>query len=164
MYFVDNRASIAVLLAELDDLTPGGFAMGMHLGYSGPAFLFQTFPQAWVDYYSEQGLQLRDPAVFWGFHNTGFMRWTDFADEDPADVMGKAASHGLTYGATISMVEKDSRSMGGFGRGDRDYLDAEIRAIQDTVLKLHRATHGLSTLSEDDMAALKTMSVRLSRF
>ncbi len=143
-------------------MTPGGFAFGMHLGFSGPAFLFQTFPPDWVEYYREQGLQLRDPAVHWGFHNTGFIRWRDLADDDPADVMGKAARHGLNYGTTISIVDSDSRSMGGFGRADRDYFDAEIADIQKCVLALHRATLGLSVLSQADMDALKKMSIRLS--
>lgn len=159
---MDNRASIAALLADLDDMTPGGFAMGMHLGYSGPAFLFQTFPHAWVEVYRDEGLQLRDPAVYWGFHNTGFIRWRELAENDPAGVMAKASEFGMPYGATISLTDKGSRSMGGFGRDDRDYLDAEIEAIQACVLKLHKATQGLEVLSAEDMDALTKMSVRLS--
>ncbi len=159
---MDNRASIAALLATLDELTPGGFAFGMHLGFSGPAFLFQTFPHEWVEHYREEGLQLRDPAVFWGYHNTGFIRWRDLTDDDPADVMGKAAEHGMTYGATIALVEQGSRSMGGFGRADRDYLDAEIAEITKVASDLHSATLGLSVLSQEDMDALTRMSINLS--
>ena len=42
-------------------MTPGGFAIGLHISYNGPSFLFQTFPQAWIDYYASNGLHLTDP-------------------------------------------------------------------------------------------------------
>lgn len=159
---MDKRASIAAILADLDDITPGGFAFGAHLQFSGPAFLFQTFPHAWVTTYREEGLQLRDPAVFWGYHNTGFIRWHELAHEDPGNVMGRAAEHGLPYGATVALSDGGTKSMVGFGRADRDYLDAEIAEIQDCARRLHRATQGLSVLSQDDIDALKRMSVQLS--
>ena len=143
-------------------MTPGGFAIGLHISFTGPTFLFQTFPQEWVDYYADQGLQLRDPAVHWGFANTGAVRWRDLADNDPADVIGKARAHGLTYGMTLSVFDKQSRTVGGFAHPDREYLDAEIKELQRCLLALHRATIGLAILSKDDMAALTSMSVRLS--
>ncbi len=149
-------------MADIDAMTPGGFAIGLHISFSGPTFLFQTFPQAWVDYYADQGLQLSDPAMHWSFANSGFIRWRDLVDDDPADVIGKARAHGLPYGMTISMLDGGSRTVGGFGHPDRDYLDAEISEIEAHLLELHRATQGLSVLSQDDMDALKKMSIRLS--
>ncbi len=143
-------------------MTPGGFAIGLHIDFSGPQFLFQTFPQDWVEYYADQGLQLRDPAVHWGFANSGFVRWRDLVDDDPADVIGKAREHGLTYGMTLSIFEQESRTVGGFAHPDRDYLDAEIEDIQACLLKLHKATLGVTVLSKDDIVALKKMSIRLS--
>ncbi len=164
MDFVENRASIAAILADIDAITPGGFAIGLHIDFSGPTFLFQTFPVEWVDYYADQGLQLKDPAMHWSFANTGFIRWHQLAENDPAGVIEKAAAHGMPYGMTISILDEQSRTVGGFGHADRDYLDAEIAEIEVHLLKLHRATIGLSVLSEADMAALKKMSIRLSRF
>jgi len=143
-------------------MTPGGFAIGLHIGFSGPTFLFQTFPPAWVDYYADQGLQLKDPAVRWGFENTGAIRWRELTDQDPADVIGKARKYGLKNGVTLSIVDAQSRTVAGCARSDRDYLDFEIEQIHGKLLALHRATMGLSVLSEADMAALKRMSIRLS--
>lgn len=159
---MDNRASIAGFLADIDEMTPGGFALGMHIGFSGPTFLFQTFPHQWVETYRDQGLQLVDPAVRWGFQNTGAIRWRELDDDDPKDVMGKAREHGLKYGVTIALVDGGSRTVGGCARADRDYLDTEIDAITGKALALHRATAGLSVLNEKDMEALTRMSIRLS--
>ena len=159
---MDNRASIASLLAEIDGMTPGGFAIGLHIRFNGPVFLFQTFPQAWIDYYATEGLQLSDPAVAWSFENTGFIRWRDLEDNDPNDVMGKARAHGMRYGATLSIDENKSRSVLGCTRSDRDYLDAELEDIRLKLIDLHNMTVGLSALSSADTTALKKMSVRLS--
>ncbi len=159
---MDNKAKIAVLLAEIDELTPSGFAIGLHIDLTGPSFLFQTFPAEWVDYYANQGLQLRDPAMHWSFSNTGSIRWRDLTDNDPADVISKAADHGMPYGATISILQQQSRTVAGMGRADRDYLDAELSEITKRLETLHDATRNVTKLSPDDLEALKKMSVRLS--
>ena len=143
-------------------MTPGGFAIALHINFSAPQFLFQTFPQEWVEYYSDQGLQLHDPAVRWGFANNGFVRWRDLINDDPREVIAKARDHGLTYGMTISIFDNNSRSVCGFAHPDRDYLDAEVEEIEACLLKLHRATLGVTVLSQADIAALKKMSIRLS--
>lgn len=143
-------------------MAPGGFAIGLHIDLTGPSFLFQTFPVEWVDYYANQGLQLRDPAMHWAFANSGSIRWHDLRDNDPAGVIDKAAEHGMPYGATISFLRQQSRTVAGFGRADRDYLDAELDEITERLHRLHDATLTIQQLSAPDLAALKKMSVRLS--
>ena len=143
-------------------MTPGGFAIGLHISFNGPSFLFQTFPQAWIDYYASNGLHLSDPAVAWSFAESGHIHWSELAKNDPNDVIGKARDHGLSYGTTISLRDGGSGTVCGIARQDRDYLDAEIADITAKLLPLHRATAGLSVLSAEDTAALKRMSIRLS--
>ncbi len=151
------------MLSDIDAATPGGFAIGLHISFSGPTFLFQTFPQGWANHYADEGLQLKDPAVLWGFTQTGYIRWNELVADDPADVIGQARDFGLAYGMTISILEKNSRTVGGFARQDREYLDVEITELHDLCKQLHHATLGLSVLSKADMAALKKMSIRLSQ-
>jgi len=143
-------------------MVPGGFAIGLHIDLTGPSFLFQTFPQEWVDLYANQGLQLRDPAMHWAFANTGSIRWHDLKENDPADVIGKAAAHGMPYGATVSILHMNSRTVAGLGRADRDYLDVELDEITRKLITLHEETLRVTQLSAPDLAALKKMSVRLS--
>ena len=159
---MDSRATIATLLTEIDAMTPGGFAIGLHIELRGPRFLFQTFPQSWLDVYIGEGLQLQDPAVAWSLANTGHVFWRDLADNDPANVMGRAAEHGMPYGTTIATAEDGSRSVLGCTRSDRDYLLAELDRITETFVELHKLTLGQTQLSPDTIAALKRMSIRLS--
>jgi len=160
---VDNRASIATLLTELDAASPSGFAIALHIRSHAPTFLFQTFPAVWVDTYHAQGLVMKDPAMHWAFANTGFIRWRDLIEDDPHAVMANAKRHGLSYGFTTSIHADKSRSLGGFARADRDFLDVEIDELCDLFKRLHMLTEGLDVLSEPDRKALQKMSIRMTR-
>lgn len=159
---VDNRASIARLLTDLDASCPKGFAIALHIRSHAPMFLFQTFPVDWIEHYHKHGLVMKDPAMHWAFANSGFIRWRDLTEHDADAVMADAKRHGLGYGFTCSIRGEKSRSLAGFARNDRDYLDVEINEIQDMLLKLHLLTKGLEVLSEWDLNALKDMSVRMT--
>lgn len=159
---MDKKANIAHLLSVLDEMSPGGFAIALHIRSAAPAFLFQTFPIKWVDYYSQHGLVLKDPAMRWAFDHSGTIRWRDLTDDDPYGVMQQAKRHGLSYGFTHSIRVEKSRSVSGFARGDRDYLDIEIDEIGKKLHELHAATDQLTALSEADADALKQMSIRMT--
>ncbi len=159
---MDKRASIAGLLAELTELCPGGFALALHIKYNAPTFLFQTLPEKWVQHYSKHGFVIRDPAVHWAFENTGFIRWRDLAQNDPTGIMEQYRVYGLTYGFTGSIHNDHSRTLAGFARSDRDYLDVEIDEIMHLLEDLDVLTAGIDVLSAKDKAALQAMSIRLT--
>ena len=160
---MDNRATVATLLSELDALSPAGFAIALHIKYTTPTLLFQTYPTKWVEYYTAHGLVLHDPAVRWGFENTGAIRWRDQVDDDPFGVIEQARRHGMTHGVTLAVFRKKSRTVAAFSRSDRDFLDYEIDQLGFRLDQLHDETYGIETLSEAEMTALKKMSVRLTR-
>lgn len=159
---MDKRTNIASLLAELDEKSPTGFAIALHIEFATPAFLFQTYSKAWSDHYTARGLVLKDPAVIWGLQNTGKIRWRDLREDDPAGVMEQAEQHGLKYGVTISLLIDGSRSVAAFSRGDRDYFDVEIEQIDNCLSKLHTETAGREVLPDDVLQALRRMSVHLT--
>ena len=144
-------------------MCPSGFAIALHIKYNAPTFLFQTFPEKWVDHYSRQGLVIRDPAVHWAFGNTGHIRWRELADNDPSGIMEQSRLYGLTYGFTASIHNDHSRTLAGFARSDRDYLDVEIGEICDRLEDLDVLTAGIEVLSAKDTDALQAMSIRLTR-
>ena len=160
---MDNRASIALLLTEMDAASPSGFVAALHVRSHAPMFLFQTYPVDWIDYYHKHGLVMKDPVMHWAFSNAGVVRWRDLSENDPHSVMADAKKYGLGYGFTVSIQGEKSRSLAGFARDDRDFLDVEINEIEILVNKLHRLTEGLEVLSEWDLNALKDMSVRMTR-
>ena len=152
------------MLSDLDDMSPGGFAIALHIKYNTPTFMFQTFPERWVEHYSKHGLVIKDPAVHWAFSNTGFIRWRDLVEDnpDPFSVMEQSRRYGLAYGFTASNHNGQMRTLGGFARSDRDYLDAEIADIRNRLERLDRQTLHLDALSDQDTAALQKMSIRLT--
>ena len=159
---MDKRASIAGLLEAVDRMSPAGFAIALHIRYSSSAFVFQTYPPKWVEIYNERGYILHDPVVTWCFENTGWIRWRDLGDRDERGVMAEARRYGLLYGVSIALFEGGTRSIAGCARSDREYLDVEIAELRDLVHALHCETAGKETMPEEDLAALRAMSVRLT--
>lgn len=143
-------------------MCPLGFAIALHIKYNAPTFLFQTFPESWMQAYSRNGFVIKDPAVHWAFENTGFVRWRDLRDTDRSGVMEQARVYGLTYGFTASIHNDSSRTLAGFARGDRDYLDVEIDEIIKKLQELDVVTAGIQVLSKKDTDALQAMSIRMT--
>lgn len=159
----DKRANIAGTLAEIAERSPAGFAIAVQIRFTSSRFLFQTYPLEWAEDYSRRGLVMHDPVVRWCFENTGAVRWRDLVALDTEGVMKEARAHGMHYGISMAHVEDGMRSIAGCARPDRDYLDAEIAELQTLFVQLHRDTAGLTDLTPEDEAALKRMSIRLTR-
>ncbi|WP_085879321.1 autoinducer binding domain-containing protein [Roseisalinus antarcticus] len=151
-------------LARLESVSPSGFALAFHIRFTTPAFLFQTYDRAWLDIYSQEGLVMSDPIVGFGFSHdgTGWVRWSDLADSDPAGVLARSAEYGLRFGVAVVIDDGGSRSVAGHARHDREYTDDEIGQIVEIVTRLHRNTQSDQDLSSDALAELKRMSVILT--
>jgi LuxR family transcriptional regulator len=157
-----NRASIAALLQELDHRSPAGLAIALHIQFTRPTYLFQTYPKRWMDHYSAAGLVVHDPTVHWGFHNLGHVLWTDLEAIDTEGVLEQAKDFGIMNGVTIAVLISESRSIASFARADRDYDDAEMLELEDLLTQLHHATIGLNELSASDRQALTDLSIKLT--
>lgn len=151
---------ISALLTKLHAASPAGFAIALHVRYTSPRYLFQSYAKKWLDTYSREGLVLHDPVVRWGFTHEGTIRWN--ALDDPARVMDRAAAHGLRYGAVVAFVHDGSRTMAGFARGDRELSDDEIATLKSTLEELHDLTGTVETFSPDVHMTLKQMSIYLT--
>jgi LuxR family transcriptional regulator len=159
---MNNRASIATLLHELDRRSPAGFAIALHITFSTPRYMFQTYAQRWLDHYNAAGLLLRDPVVQWGMQSVGRVRWSDLEAMDTHGVFEEARNYGLMNGAAIAIVRSGSRSIGGFARADREYDETEMEELEDLLVRLHGETIHLERLSERDQRALTELSIRLT--
>lgn len=157
-----QRASIAALLHELDQRSPAGFAVALHIRFSAPRYMFQTYAKRWLDHYNATGLLIADPVVGWGMQNIGTIRWSDLEHYDPRNVMGQAKDFGLMNGIAIAVYEAGTRSIGGFARADRDFEPDEVEAMQDILTRLHQTTVELRRLSQRDEDALRELSIRLT--
>lgn len=160
---MDREASIAGLLEQLSESCPAGFAVALHIKFTAPRYLFQSYRRDWIDYYSKHALVLQDPTVRWGFENTGSIRWSALAERDADGVMDMAADHGLAFGFTAALEDGGSRSVASFARADREFTDGEMTGISAVLHRLHEETRAAETLSPEDDAALKRLSIFLTR-
>jgi LuxR family transcriptional regulator len=157
-----RRASVAALLHDLDQRSPAGCAIGLHIRFTTPRYMFQSYPKRWMDEYSGSGLLVQDPTVHWGMSNVGWVRWCDLEPIDSHGVLERARDYGIMNGVTIALFIDGSRSIASFARSDRDYEALEIANLELVFSGLHRATASLEALTDDDQLALKDLSVRLT--
>lgn len=157
-----RRASVGALLHDLDRRSPAGCAIGLHIRFTTPRYMFQSYPKRWMDEYTGSGLLVRDPTVHWGMSNVGWVRWRDLEAIDSHRVLARARDYGIMDGVTIALHIEGSRSIASFARSDRDYETSEIDELASIFEDLHRATSSLEALSDDDRMALKELSVRLT--
>lgn len=152
------KLGIDVELHQLSMLAPAGYSIGLHIRFTAPLFMFQTYDQAWLDHYTERGYVLRDPMVAWGFSTTGTIRWSDPSLPDPFGLFKEAKDFGLNYGATVACGPIRSRTIASFARSDREFEDTEIAALAVIVHRLHDTTEPPEELTKAQIDALKCIA------
>lgn len=157
-----NPAIVALLLHDLDEKSPAGCAIGLHIRFTTPRFMFQSYPDRWMDQYSALGLLVLDPTVHWGMNNLGRVRWHDLEEIDKHGVLERAKDYGIMNGVTISLLTHGSRSIASFARSDRDYEDCEIDELERVLAELHEETANVDAFTTEYQDALKDLSVRLT--
>ncbi len=145
-------------LARLANLAPKGYALGLHIRFSSAHLMVQTYDPKWTEIYSERGYMLADPTVFWGFGNDGSVRWSEIDLPDPHGIVAQAAAHGLKYGVTAACGPTSSRTIGGFARDDREFIDAEMAEIEEIITELHEAATPPEQLNPAQRMALRLMA------
>jgi len=156
------QPEIHTILKDLSDVSNAGYAIALHVRYTTPTFLFQSYTKDWLDYYSKNGFVMSDPTVAWGFENTGHIAWSALADKDSAGVLAKAATFGMVYGLTCALEVDESRSISSFSRADRAFTSEETQQLLAQTENLHAITANLDSLSPETSAILRTMSVQFT--
>lgn len=157
-----GQDEIKALLVNLKKEAPAGYAVALHIKFTTPTFLFQTYTKDWLDYYSQNGLVMSDPTVLWGFENIGQAKWWDLAAQDHAGVMKKAAEYGLKYGLTCACETGSSRSIGSFAHSDHDFTEKQAAILSAKLDQLHAATADLKTLAPETAEALRMLTINVT--
>ncbi len=150
--------SLELGLARLRRLAPSGYALGLHIRFASAMIMVQTYDAAWIERYTSRGYMLCDPIVSWGFSCTGATRWSEMNFPDPHQIMAQSASFGLKFGVAVAHGEVSSRTIGGFARSDREFTDAEINQIHETVRLLHRDSTLPESLTTAQRHALRLVA------
>lgn len=143
---------------EFSAIATAGFYVALRIGFAFPVDEKNEFPTDWVEYYTRNGLMLRDPVVHWAYANAGWIRWRDLESSDSDGILGKASDFGLKYGTVISCStggDDAQRSYGTFARADRDLSDEEISSLGHHLENLHDAALPPSNLTLAELEALK---------
>ena len=157
-----HRDEVQELLERLKGMAPAGFAAAFHVDFIAPRYLFQTYDEAWMTYYSAEGLVRKDPAVRWGFENDGIAPWDELEARDSEGVFAKAAEHGLHHWAVVATSEGGSKSMGAFSRGDRAFTDPEFANVFSLFGELHLLTRQGIEVDPEFGKMLEDLSVKLT--
>lgn len=139
------------------------FAVGLRIRFNHPSLLYQTYPEAWVAYYAQNGLLFSDPAVLWGMTNIGVCDWTDLEATDQAGVLRQARDFGLVHGVVVSVGDSSSRSIGFFARADQPVTPGQRQVALSAMLALHAASEGVSDLPPQELAILAALNEGLVR-
>ena len=148
------NAGLDYELRKLALMAPAGYFVGLHIRFTSPLLTFQTYDQAWLDHYTNNGYVLRDPMTAWGFSTTGHIRWSDDRLLDPFGLFKEAATYGLRFGMTVSCGPISSRTIASFARSDREFREDEMETIANTVVRLHDITEPPENLSRAQIDAL----------
>ncbi|MBC7479854.1 MAG: autoinducer binding domain-containing protein [Pseudorhodobacter sp.] len=146
----------ALLLSQLATICDRGFALAVHIRYTRPTLLYQTYARDWGDHYSEKGYMMVDPTVHWGLANTGAIDWSDLVPQDTSGVIAAAQAYGLTNGWTYAVGPATSRSLGSLTSSQPFPPEAHARccAIID---QIHALTEGFDSLAPDLQDRLRTL-------
>lgn len=152
------QSDIDLHTRKLARIAPKGYFFALHLRFALPLIAIQTYPQAWIDRYTEQAYVFRDPIIAWGFSTAGTTRWSDLTIPDPFDIMGQARSFGMVYGLAVSVGPMRSRTIASASRDDREFTDDEIGQFAEVIENLHAITEPPDALTEAQLEALRRIA------
>lgn len=155
---MSSRAEINAGLKRLGKIASMGYFVALHIRFAAPLMQFQTYPEEWSEFYSQNGYALRDPTIAWGFSTTGDCRWSSLPVPDPFNILKASADHGLTFGLTVSHGPISSRTIASFALGDREFTDDEIAEISTLVRRLHEITEPPASLTKAQKEALRCIA------
>jgi LuxR family transcriptional regulator len=153
---------VSEILTDLKTISPTGFAIALHIDFTTPRFLIQTYDDAWMQYYSSNGLHMKDPAVLWGFQNNGMASDDDLMALDSHGVFEDAKRFGLNNWAVLSTAEHGSKSISAFSRPDRGFNEAERARLSEDFQKLHSITLSAADADPSFAELMNRLSVSLT--
>lgn len=139
-------------------MAPGGFFFALHIRFALPLLHYQSYPEGWIDRYTEEAFALRDPIIAWGFSTTGVSRWSEITIPDPFDILGQAREFGMVYGFAVSCGPIQSRTIASAARDDREFTDEEIAGFAEVINRLHDMTEPPTSLTRAQVEALRLIA------
>lgn len=155
---MSDLAFLDVGLEKIGRVANAGCFLSLRIRGTTPLVTLHSYPQAWIDQYTENGYVLRDPITTWALTVGGTIRWSAPMLPDPFRIFRKAAEHGLNFGASITEGPIGARSICSFARTDREPTDAEIAEVAAVLRDLHERVRLPASLDAEQKTILKTLA------
>lgn len=126
--------------SQIEPIATAGFYVALRVGFSFPEAEMNALPDDWVEHYTTHGLVVSDPILKWAYANSGVARLSELGLPDPQLVLPRAGSHGLGFGAVVSIMgpgDQGRRSYGFFFRADREMSGSEMMILQELLHEVH---------------------------
>ena len=149
-------------LTKLRNVCNAGFALAAEIEFQAPAFLFQTYPEAWQEEYSNRGFVLKDPTVAWGFSNEGVIGWEELHELDSAGIFEAAKRHGLRHGLAMAQFRNGKRNIASFVRHDRAFTKAEVQSLTESFTAILAQLERVQIECPEDVERIKSISLALT--
>lgn len=145
---------------ELARVSPGGYFLGLRVGFAFPLEELNRLPAAWVEHYTRARYMVSDPVIRWCYAHTGVVRWSEIGFDDPRQILAQARAFGLAYGCAVSIRDGErggTRSFGMFVRSDRDFAEPELEFLEAEVRRLHEEKAPPTNLTAAEIMALQLL-------
>ena len=149
---------ILQLLGKISALCDTGYLLAVHIRYTRPSLMYRSYPQAWMDHYSEHGFMMSDPVVHWGLAHTGVTLWSDLVAADSDGVIAAAAAHGLHNGWTYAAGPPAARTIASFTKSGPDFTEAQRAELIALADQLHALTEDFENLPTAMQEALRALA------
>lgn len=145
------------LLGKISALCDTGYLLALHIRYTRPSLMYRTYPQAWIDHYSERGFMMSDPVVHWGLVHTGVVMWSDLTAQDADGVVAAAADFGLNNGWTYALGATTARTIASMTRSGAGFTASQRTELIGLVDQLHQLTADFDNLPAATQEQLRAL-------
>lgn len=156
---MERLSAVKSLLNEASELCNAGFAMALHINFTTPTYLYQTYNKGWMEEYTRSGFHLIDPNVRWGLENDGLISWDELETMEGGIVIERARANGMRFGNAAATSLNGSKSIAGLARSDRDFTEAELTRLSALLDEIHELTASDPESDGSFEAALRQLSV-----
>lgn len=155
---MDHFAFLDAGREKIDRIATAGCFLSLRIRGTTPLVTLHSYPQAWIDQYTENGYVLRDPITTWALTVGGTIRWSAPMLPDPFRIFRKAAEHGLNFGASLTEGPIGARTICSVARADRELTDDELAEVRVILSELHEGVHLPRSVDGEQKAILKALA------
>ncbi|MDE4297158.1 autoinducer binding domain-containing protein [Phaeobacter gallaeciensis] len=142
----------------IEDVALSGYSLCINQSMLGYEHFESTYPVEWQSEYARRRYYVGDPVVTWAVIHSGDKRWSDILVPDMRNIMKKARTHGLVYGAVFCRSGRGKCSFLNVARDDRELTLQEMFRISDLFSNFIDILEKEPRLTQGELDVLRCLS------